>query len=129
MFTYLNQVENRKDYIPLLEEVILLQEPPIRVGTQYVEVSTIARQPLKTTYEVVELEPPKKIRVRTVKSVFPIEVLLQLEKTTKGTKASINLTFTLKGIYKLAAPLVEGIVQKQAQDILQRLKNICEADR
>jgi carbon monoxide dehydrogenase subunit G len=106
--------------------VILHDAPPIRLGSRYTEIAIIAGRELKTTYEVIDMEPPKKVRVRTVKSVFPIGVLLQLEEEAEGTRVSINLDFTLKGVYKLAAPVVQGIVRQQARDILRRLKKITE---
>ena len=122
IFAYLNEVKNRSDFIPLLEEVILLDEPPIRPGSRYIEVATIAGQQLKTTYQVTEIEENKKISVKTLKSVFPIRVDLLLLEREIGTLVKIRLDFELKGIYRLASPLIRGIVQQQAGEILRRLK-------
>lgn len=126
IFAYMNDITNRPAYIPMLEEVILLDEGPIQVGSRYVEVATIAGRDLKTTYQVLELEAPQIIRVKTVKSVFPIEAILLFEERDGGTLLTMQLEFTLKGIYKLGAPVVRGIVQQQAVDILGRLKGIFE---
>lgn len=126
IFEYMNDIRNRPAYIPMLEKVILLEEGPIQVGSQYIEVATIAGRELKTTYQVMELDAPEKIRVQTVKSVFPIEATLLFEAQELGTLLTMQLNFTLKGIYKLGAPVVRGIVQQQAKDILGRLKNTFE---
>ena len=122
LYHYLNQVENRKAFIPLLQDIILLDDPPLRVGSRYTEVSTIAGQQLKTTYEVTNLVAPQLISVKTTKSVFPIAVDLFLQAQEEATLLAIQLDFTLKGIYRLAAPVVNGIVRQQAKDILVRLK-------
>ena len=122
VFTYLNEVSNRSNYIPLLEEVILLDEAPIRLGSRYIEVSTIAGQRLRTTYQVIELEKNKKISVKTIKSVFPIRVDISLRPADGGTQVSLQLDFQLKGVYRFTAPLIKGVVQQQAREILQRLK-------
>lgn len=74
----------------------------------------------------MELDAPEKIRVQTVKSVFPIEATLLFEVQNGGTLLTMQLNFTLNGIYKLGAPVVRGIVQQQAKDILGRLKGIFE---
>jgi ribosome-associated toxin RatA of RatAB toxin-antitoxin module len=124
LFTYLSDVSKRIDYIPMLEDLILLDEPPIKLGSRYIEVANIAGRQLKTTYQVVELQAPERIKVKTIKSVFPIEASLQLEERSGATLLTLELNFSLSGIYKLGAPVVRGIVQQQAKDILGRLEVI-----
>ena len=120
-------VNNRAAYIPLLEEVIVLDEGPFQIGTRYTEISTIANRRLETTYQVIDFEENKKISVKTIKSVFPIKVDLELMPVNQNTQVSITMDFKLGGVFRFAAPLVRGIVQKQAQDILQKLKRILES--
>lgn len=126
LFAYLSDVTQRTEYIPMLEDLILLDESPIRVGSRYIEVANIAGRQLKTTYQVVELHAPERIKVKTLKSVFPIEASLQLEVQSAATLLTLELDFKLSGIYKLGAPIVRGIVQEQARDILERLRGIFE---
>ncbi len=127
VFAYLNLVDQRTNYIPMLSEVIMLDAPPIQVGSRYIEVATIAGQDLKTTYQVVEWEKNKYIKVKTIQSVFPIQAEMILDPSGGGTHIELALSFTLKGMYRLAAPLIRGIVQQQASEILDRLKKILEA--
>jgi ribosome-associated toxin RatA of RatAB toxin-antitoxin module len=124
LFAYLSDVSKRIDYIPMLEDLILLDEPPIKLGSRYIKVANIAGRQLKTTYQVVELQAPERIKVKTIKSVFPIEASLQLEEQSGATLLTLELNFSLSGIYKLGAPVVRGIVQQQAKDILGRLEVI-----
>lgn len=126
IFVYMMEVKNRTAFIPMLEEVILLDEPPMQVGSKYIEVASIAGQNLKTTYEITGLENNKMIQVKTTESVFPIAVDLYLKPNFSATTVLIQLDFTLKGVYRLASPLIKGIVQQQAKDILRRLKEILE---
>ena len=127
VFAFLLDVNNRKDYIPLLEEVIFLDPPPLQKGTRYTEVSTIAGRRLETTYQVIAFEENRRISVKTIKSVFPIQVTLSLLPLETETVIKLEIEFQLKGIFRLAAPLIEGIVQQQARDILQRMKRKMEA--
>ena len=127
VFDYMMDVNNRAAYIPLLEEVIVLDEGPFQIGTRYTEISTIANRRLETTYQVIDFEENKKISVKTIKSVFPIKVDLELMPVNQNTQVSITMDFKLGGVFRFAAPLVRGIVQKQAQDILQKLKRILES--
>jgi carbon monoxide dehydrogenase subunit G len=126
VFAYLSDVRNRSDYIPMLEDIILLDEGPIQVGARYIEVAKIAGRHLKTTYQVMEMEQDKKIRVQTLESVFPIEVVIDLIEKGDQTQVQLSLDFELKGLYKLGAPVVKGIVEQQAKDVLRRLKGRLE---
>ena len=56
VFSYMMEVQNRTQYIPMLEEVILLDDPPLQQGSRYIEVASIAGQDLKTTYQVLSIQ-------------------------------------------------------------------------
>lgn len=120
-------VENRVDYIPALEKVIMLDDGPIGVGSKYIEVAEIAGRQLKTTYEVVEFEKNKHTASKTIKSIFPIRADLDLIEKQGDTNLVITLTFKLAGIFKLASKIVEGIVTQQATGILKRIKRNVES--
>lgn len=126
IFSYLVEVKNRKDYIPALDEVIMLDPLPIRRGSRYIEVAVIAGRKLKTTYQVTTFVENEKMIARTLKSIFPIEASLSLTEETTSTRLTIQLKFTLKGIFKLASGIVQGIVSQQARDILDRIKRNIE---
>ena len=126
IFAYLLDVKNRKSYIPALEEVILLDEPPIQKGSRYIEVANIAGRRLRTTYQVIEFEENKHTAAKTLESIFPIRADLDLAQVKGGTELTISLDFTLKGIFKLGASFVKGIVDQQARGILEKIKNNLE---
>ncbi len=126
IFAYLMDVNNRKAYIPALEEVIMLDELPIRKGSKYIEVANIAGRRLKTTYEVIEFEENKHTAAKTLKSIFPIRADLDLEVVKDGTNLTISLNFQLKGIFKFGASVVKGIVNQQAKGILEKIKTNLE---
>lgn len=122
IFAYLLDVNNRTSYIPALEEVILLDELPIQKGSRYIEVANIAGRRLKTTYQVIEFEENKHTAAQTLESIFPIRADLDLSEVEGGTNLKISLNFELKGIFRLGASIVKGIVDQQAQGILERIK-------
>ena len=126
IFAYLMDVNNRKSYIPALEEVILLDKGPIRKGSKYIEVANIAGRRLKTTYQVIEFEENKHTAAKTLKSIFPIRADLDLEAGQGGTNLIISLNFQLKGIFKLGASVVKSIVNQQARGILEKIKTNLE---
>ncbi|MBT8219317.1 MAG: SRPBCC family protein [Bacteroidia bacterium] len=126
IYPYLLDVDNRSAYIPQLKRVDLIDPLPFKEGSKYIEVATIAGQELKTTYQITVLVPGRIISARTVKSIFPIQVDLLLEPQDTGTNITIQLEFTLRGIFKLASGIVKGIVDEQSRGILTRLKRELE---
>jgi len=126
VFGYLLNIDNRKDYIPLLEEIIMIDPLPIRKGSRYIEVAEIGGRRLETTYQIVELKENRYISAKTLKSVFPIQVDLLLKEKNGKTDLIIQLDFQLKGVFKLASRIVKGIVDQQAKSILKQLKNNIE---
>ena len=126
IFNYLMEVDNRKDYIPALEEVIMLDPLPIQEGSRYIEVAMIAGQRMETTYQVTTLRINQQLSAKTLKSVFPIQADLLLIDQPEKAVLKIQLEFQLRGIFRLAAGLIRGIVNQQARDILVKLKNNLE---
>ncbi len=120
-------LDNRKDYIPALEEVIMLTPLPIRLGSQYIEVAEIGGRRLRTTYEITEYEPYEYAMAQTIDSIFPIQAeTLLTELSDEQTEVRIDLDFKLKGIFKMASGIVGGIVRTQARGILKQVKGNVE---
>ncbi|MFK7775937.1 MAG: SRPBCC family protein [Saprospiraceae bacterium] len=128
VFDYLVNVENRKDYIPALEKVVMLDPLPIQLGSRYIEVAKIAGRRLETTYQVINFEKNKRLSAKTIESIFPIQADLSLEKNGKGCELRINLNFKLTGVFRMASGVIKGIVNQQAKDILQKVKTNIEQD-
>ncbi len=128
IFQYIMDVNNRIDYIPALEEVIMLTEGPIRLGSRYTEVALIGGRRIETTYELVDYRENVRSSAKTIKSIFPIRADLELKPTSDGTDLRIALEFKLSGIFKLGSKIVAGIVNQQAIGILKRIKANVEAN-
>ena len=126
IFSYLLDINNRKEYIPALDEVILLDPLPIKKGSRYIEVANIAGRDLKTTYQVTRFEENVRLTAKTLKSIFPIEADLMIEEEAGYSNLIIELNFKLSGIFKLASGIVSGIVARQARDILEKVKTNIE---
>lgn len=126
IFDYLVNVENRKNYIPALEKVIMLDAPPIQLGSKYIEVANIAGRRLETTYQVIAFEKNKRITAKTLESIFPIQANLSLKQNGIGCDLTIDLNFKLTGIFRMGSRIVKGIVNQQAKDILGKVKKNIE---
>ena len=122
IFKYLVDVDNRVDYVPALKEVVMIDPLPIKEGTRYIEKATIGGRELSTTYKVTHYTEDKRLSATTEKSVFPISVDLLIDEKEGDCLLLINMNLQLSGIFKIASPIVKGIVANQARGILNRLK-------
>ncbi len=129
IFGYLVDIDNRKEYIPALDEVIMLDPLPIKKGSRYIEVANIAGRKLNMTYEVTNFEINKQLTAKTLESIFPIQANLSLDKKEGFTTLSIQLEFKLSGMFRVASGIVSGIVRKQAEDILSKVKRNIESSQ
>ena len=127
VYHYLMDVERRSEIIPALDDIIFIDPLPLKEGSRYVEVSTIAGRPFKTTYQITRLIKGELIMAKTLKSVFPIESRLIMRKQNGSTLLKMILNFRLTGLFRLAAGIIKGIVSLQAIDILNRVKRNVES--
>ena len=102
VFSYLMDIDNRKDFIPQLDDVILLDPMPIQEGSRYIEVAKIAGRNFKTTYQVTAYKENEYVIAETIKSVFPIKAQSSVSKNGKSTILQFDLEFTLRGVFKLS---------------------------
>lgn len=123
VFEFLMDPSSRKQIIPLLEDVVFLDEGDLDLGSRYIEISTIAGRRLETTYEVVGIEKYTYLAVATVESIFPIRVNMYLENKGPATKVEIRIQFTLKGIFAMGSGVVRQIVGQQTRNILTKIKS------
>ncbi len=127
IFAYLLEVNNRKDFVPALEEVILLDPLPIKEGSRYTEVASIAGRRLETTYQVTVLKKDRQLSAKTLQSVFPIQADLILVEQNDFSTLQMQLDFQLSGAFRLASGIIRGIVNQQSRDILRQIKQRLEA--
>ncbi len=119
-------VDNRVFYVPALKKVVMLDPLPIKEGSKYIEVATIGGRELSTTYRVTHFIENKRLSATTEKSVFPISVDLLIDEKEGSSLLLINMNLELSGIFKIASPIVKGIVASQARGILEKLKKNIE---
>ena len=128
IFKYLLDVNNRKDFVPALDEVIVMDPLPLKTGSRYIEVANIGGRKLETVYQITEIQQNHKMSAKTIKSIFPIQADLIIDSKMDTSLLTIRLNFKLSGIFQLASGVVRAIVKQQARGILEKLKSSLERD-
>ena len=111
-----------------MRSCVWITETPVRVGSQYVQVATFMRREIRTTFEVVELEPGHSIRIRSVRSTFPLDITRSVEPVTD---ASCDVVADVAGdpgrTFWFLGPLLRWTVGRSIRRDYGRLKQLLES--
>lgn len=101
--------------------------PPIGVGSQMDFVAQFLGRRLAYTYEVIELEPERRLVMRTADGPFPMETTYVWEPTAEGaTRMTLRNRGNPSALYRFAAPVMERAMRRANTKDLARLKAMLE---
>jgi hypothetical protein len=118
----------RKWYVNI-KSVEWLTPKPLQEGTRLAFKAQFAGRELSYTYEVVEIIPFEKFRMRTAQGPFPMETTYQWEDAGTGkTKMLLRNKGEPKGFSRLLAPFLAGAMRRANRKDLALLKRVLEKD-
>ena len=119
---------NAPEWYANIRQVEWRTEPPVAVGSQLDFVAHFLGRTLSYTYEVVELEPARRLVMQTADGPFPMETAYTWEPAgDSGTRMTLRNRGTPSGFGGLAAPLMERAMRRATTKDLARLKALLEA--
>ena len=112
-----------------VSEALLTSGDGERAGARGRETMTLGPMRITADLEVAEAEPGRRLRWRTLPSApFDLDVVLDLAPDGAGaTRASYRSTVHLRGLWRLAAPLIAMEGREGVKRELRRLKERMEA--
>lgn len=103
--------------------------PPVALGSRMAFVAQFLGRRLAYTYEVVELEPERRLVMRTADGPFPMETTYTWEATPEGeTRMTLRNRGNPSGFSRIAAPMMERAMRRATSRDLARLKAILEGE-
>ena len=103
--------------------------PPVAVGSKMDFVAQFLGRRLAYTYEVVELEPERRLVMRTADGPFPMETTYTWEPAGEGgTRMTLRNRGNPSGFSRVAAPMMERAMRRATSKDLARLKALLEAE-
>ena len=124
---YVTDWNNDPTWIRALTDVRLVTDGPLRVGSQVERVARFLGKRIEYVNEVVELEPDRRLVMRSVKAPFPMTVTYEFEDADDGTRVRIRTEGDASGFYRLAGPLMARAVKRGIDGDLEQLKAVLEA--
>jgi hypothetical protein len=102
-------------------------DPPIGVGSTYEQTARFAGRDIVTTFEVTDFDPRKVIRIVSVVSTFPLDVVRRVVSLDDGNcRVIADVSGEPGGLMKLASPLTKRMVARSVAADYERLKQMLE---
>ncbi len=106
-----------------MKSCVWTSEPPIGVGSTYDQVAEFLTRKIVTSFVVVEFEPGRKIRIKSVKSTFPLDVTRSVEPIGEyRCEVTATVSGEPSGVLKWLDPLTKLLVALSVRKDYQRLK-------
>lgn len=121
-------IDHRNDtrWIGGISESELVGEPPLRVGSDVRRVASFMGKRIEYVNRVEELEPGRRLVMRSVRSPIPMTVTYTFDDAGPGTRASVRVQGEPGALYKVAGPLLARKVRNSVASDLRTLKQLLE---
>jgi len=129
VFAYLSDLGRHGEWQEQIVDVHVETEGPMRVGSRAVETRRVPGGPRKFTYEMTEVDPPRKAAFRVLNGPVRPYGTVTLEPLAEGARSrvTLELDFEGHGIGKLLAPIARRDARKQVPKDQARLKERLES--
>ncbi len=126
VFAFIRDTRNTARWHPSLSEARATLEGPAQIGTQVTEVRTFIGRKMESTYEIVDLEPNKRIGLKSVSGPFPFKGTITFESLGNATRMTFDADTQPRGFLKLADGMIAGMLQKELETDLSTAKHVVE---
>ena len=125
-FAYVADFGNAADWDPGLRESRRLDEGELRVGSAFHIVADVRGKPQEFRYAITTLEPPRRVVIEGVgeKATSRDEVTFEPAgpSGTGGTRITYDVDLRLRGVRRVAEPLLGGFMRDLGDKAIAGLK-------
>ena len=126
---YAGDPTNAPQWYANIRSVSWKTAPPVAEGSRMDFVAQFLGRRLAYTYEVVELDPERRLVMRTADGPFPMETTYTWEATgTERTRMTLRNRGNPAGFSRIVAPVMERAMRRATSKDLSRLKTMLERD-
>lgn len=126
VFAFVGDVRNRPGWDDSVESEELTSPEPIGVGsTVRTRLRSMGRE-YTYTWEIVEHEPPNRMRVESTSGPFPTTVVFQFDGRDGETHVRASVTGRPSGMLRLLQPMISRTTQQNLDRGYARLKRLLE---
>jgi uncharacterized membrane protein len=126
VFAFVGDVRNRPRWDDSVESEELTSPEPITVGsTVRTRLRSMGKE-YEYTWEIVEHQPPNRMRVESTAGPFPTTLVFQFDGADGGTRVNASVTGRPAGLMWLLQPMIARTTQKNLDRGYARLKRLLE---
>lgn len=124
---YAGDPTNAPEWYENIKSIDWKTSPPVRLGSKMDFVARFLGRRLAYTYEVVELEPGRRMVMRTASGPFPMETTYTWEPAGEGrTRMTLRNRGTPSGFARLSARFMGAAMRRETSKDLKALKELLE---
>jgi uncharacterized membrane protein len=123
---YATDPSNAPEWYSNIESVRWETAPPATAGTRVTFVARFLGRRLEYTYELTELEPGRRLVMRTAEGPFPMETTYAWSPTATGTRMTLRNRGNPAGFSRFLAPFMTPAMRRANRKDLAALKAILE---
>ena len=128
VFAYLADWTNNPTWQQGMKACEWTSEPPLRLGSTYDQRAEMMGRPIVSSFEVVEYEPGRRVRIRTTKSTLPLDITRMVEPGPDGgTTIRAIIRGEPQGAMRLLNPMTRRMVERNVNQDYARLKELLDA--
>ncbi len=127
VFAYVTDPTKKPEWSSLTLECTLEGSGPIGVGSRIRTIGKFLGRRLESTAEVTRYDAPSHFAMREISGPGHLEIERQLEPIAQGTRYRSRLVGESGGLFKLADPILAGLMKRTVETDLQTLKALLEA--
>jgi hypothetical protein len=123
-FAYLAAFDNIRDWDPSVASAKRLDDGEVRLGSAFEVVVRVGKRELPLRYEVVRFEAGELIALEATARWFRSYDVISVTAKGGGSVASYDALLELKGLARLAAPLMARAFRKIGDDAAAGLRRV-----
>ena len=126
VFAFVADARNRPQWDESVDSEELTSPEPIGVGSTVRTKFRSMGRPYEYTWEIIEHEPPRHMKVESTSGPFPTTLAFQFSDQDGGTLVEASVTGRPSGLMGLLQPMVARTTQKNLERAYPRLKRLLE---
>ncbi len=127
VFAFMRDTRNTTRWHPTISEAKATPDGLAEIGTQVTEVRTLLGRNMELTFEIAELEPNKRIVMKSVSDPIPLDITITFESLGDATNITLDAVTEASGLLKLADWVIEDMLKKEMEADLSTAKHVLES--
>ena len=127
VFACVSNPENIPKWSSLSREVKITSAGSIGVGSTYRSVVAFLGRRIEGETEITEYEPNRSFAEKSKSGPFPVENRTTFERVNGGTRVNFTAVAEPGGFFKLAEPLLVGMIKRQFEADFANVKDLLES--